>query len=67
MYIYIHTIHTYRRANGIYKYIYIHNSYKNYLIFIYIKYIYMRANGIYISQKVAIRSLWTVCPCFSQE
>ena len=30
-------------------------------------YIYTRANGIYIfiSQKVAICSLWTVCPCFS--
>ena len=31
-------------------------------------YIYRRANGIYIykylSKKVAICSLWTVCPCF---
>ena len=28
-------------------------------------YIYRRANGTYISQKIAICSFWTVCPCFN--
>ena len=39
-----------------------------YMLYRYI-YIYRQANGIYInnkyiSQKVAIYSLWTVCPCY---
>ena len=50
MCIYIY-INTNRRANGICKYIYIHNSLKNYLIYIYTKYIYRRSNGIYIPKS----------------
>ena len=48
---------------NIYTYI-IHK--KNYLIFIYTIYIYIGLME-YIYQKVAICSLWTVCPCLGSD